>query len=321
MVVPFLLSILLLLCQHGSGFRFRSTASVGQGTISANPKTNIPCSQYNRDCLSRGTDPYNRGGTRKSEFNCSTNDGLPCDEVYALRAVISELGLPSPSISRSYCSQSDDKSISITCNCDETTTICHITAVVTYSLSLSGHIHEDLSKLIYLNKIELSKNFLKESIPASLGNLINLTTLDLSYNMLSGQIPTELGNLLNLTSLRLQENQLSGNLPRDLGNLNKLPRFYLNSNNLTGELPESFANLTSLLSFNVAGNKLRGKIPPFVANWTKLNYLNLMGNDFEGELPLGILNMSSLRFLWVSDLTNSGFSFPKFTNLTNMNSL
>lgn len=149
MGVPFFLSVLLLLlCQHGFGFRFRSTAVLGYGRGYRYPSEGRYCA-YSRGRHCRDAVPYQR-----NEFNCSADEGLPCEEVYALRAVISKLGLPTPSISRSYCSESDDNSISIQCDCDKTATnICHITSVVTFSMSLSGNIHERLCELTYLEQI------------------------------------------------------------------------------------------------------------------------------------------------------------------------
>ncbi|KAJ6756746.1 LEUCINE-RICH REPEAT-CONTAINING PROTEIN-RELATED [Salix purpurea] len=351
MAVPFFLSVLLLLllllCQHGSGFKFRSTASDQDPEVGyAEPKSSkgLHCQK----------NPY-------------TDEGLPCAEVDALEKIISNFGLPEPSTSRNYCSsETDDKSISFECGCNESTTNSwHITSLVSNGRRLSGQIDERLSELTHLNYIDLSdnqlqgtipeslgkltrlktlnlhynqlsgqipptignlealqtldlqSNFLNDSIPPSLGKLMNLTDLSLSYNMLSGRIPKELGNLSNLTSLSLRENRLSGPLPTELGKLRKLKHLSLYSNNLTGRLPKSFDNLKSLHHFSVSGNKLSGEIPPFIAKFTNLTRLFLMGNDFKGELPPGIFNLSRLRILMVSDL-NTSFSFPEIGKLTNM---
>ncbi|KAF9664412.1 hypothetical protein SADUNF_Sadunf16G0016300 [Salix dunnii] len=341
MAVPFFLSVplLLLLCQHGSGFNKLFSDPSSEGS---------PCSQEN---------PY-------------TAERLPCAEVDALENIIVKLGFQKPSISHNYCSPSDDKSISFECGCNESTSnSCHITSLVTHRMPSHGQIDERLSELTHLNKIDLSNNqlhgtipeslgkltrlktlnlgfnllsgqipptlgnlealetldlqanFLNDSIPPSLGKLMNLTTLSLSYNMLSGRIPKELGNLLNLTILTLSENRLSGYLPQELGKLRKLEQLSLHSNNLTGRLPQSFVNLKSLHRFTVSGNKLSGEIPPFIANFTKLTHLYLMGNDFEGELPPRIFNLSGLEELMVSDLKNTSFRFPEIGNLTSINYL
>ncbi|KAB5518987.1 hypothetical protein DKX38_023306 [Salix brachista] len=335
MAAPYFLSVplLLLLCQHGSGFNklFSDPITSSEGS---------PCSQEN---------PY-------------TAERLPCAEVDALEKIIVSLGFPRPSVSRNYCSPSDDKSISFECGCNESTTNSwRITSLATNRMPLNGQIDERLSELTHLNKIlkaatylfdglnylnsDLSDNQLHGTIPESLGKLTGLKILDLGYNRLSGQIPPTLGNLealetldlqanflndsippslgklMNLTTLSLSENRLSGYLPQELGKLSKLGQLFLHSNNLTGRLPESYVNLTSLRRFTVSGNKLSGEIPPFIANFTRLTHLYLMGNDFEGELPPRIFNLSGLEELMVSDLKNTSFPFPEIGNLTNINYL
>ncbi|KAB5519075.1 hypothetical protein DKX38_023394 [Salix brachista] len=126
MAVPFFLSVplLLLLCQHGSGFNKLFSDPSSEGS---------PCSPEN---------PY-------------TAERLPCAEVDALEKIIVTLGLPKPSVSHKYCSPSDDKSISFECGaCNESTTnICHITSLVTHRLPLHGQIDERLSELTHLNKM------------------------------------------------------------------------------------------------------------------------------------------------------------------------
>ncbi|KAB5518991.1 hypothetical protein DKX38_023310 [Salix brachista] len=296
----------------------------------------------------------------KSPQEPSADEAVPTLPMDALKAIIVNLGLPEPLTSRNYCSQTDDRSISFECGCNESTTNSrHITSLVTNGIRLSGQIDERLSELTHLNKMyvatylfdglnylnsDLSDNQLHGTIPESLGKLNRLKFLNLESNQLSGQIPPTLGNLealetlvlsmnflndsipqslgslKNLTTLSLSQNRLSGPLPRELGNLSKLEDLSLYSNNLTGRLPDSFVNLKSLLSFIVSGNKLSGEIPPFIANFTNLTYLYLMGNDFKGELPPAIFNLSRLRILLVSDL-NTSFSFPEIGNLTNINSL
>ncbi|KAF9664408.1 hypothetical protein SADUNF_Sadunf16G0015900 [Salix dunnii] len=342
MVVPFFLSVLLLLllCQHGSGFKFG--AQQVKGHIVKKILTQL-----------KGYLVVMKIITQLKGY------------------LVLKLGLKEPSTSRNYCSsETDDRSISFECGCNESTTnSCHITSLVASGVRLNGQIDKRLSELTHLKKIDLSSNqlygtipeslrkltrlqtlnlaynqlsgqipptlgnlkaletldlhmnFLDDSIPPSLGNLTNLTTLYLDGNMLSGRIPKELGNLLNLSSLYLSNNQLSGYLPRELGNLSKLEELLLHSNNLTGRLPDSFVNLKSLLHLSVSGNKLSGEIPPFIANFTNLTELYIMGNDFEGELPPGIFNLSGLELLLVSDLKNTSFRFPEIGNLTSINYL
>lgn len=75
MGVPFFLSVLLLLlCQHGFGFRFRSTAVLGYGRGYRYPSEGRYCA-YSRGRHCRDAVPYQR-----NEFNCSADEGLPCEE-------------------------------------------------------------------------------------------------------------------------------------------------------------------------------------------------------------------------------------------------
>ncbi|XP_034916248.1 probable LRR receptor-like serine/threonine-protein kinase At1g53440 isoform X4 [Populus alba] len=304
--LPFLL--LLLLCQHGSVF----SAQSGYVSYGALQRNNVPCSR-------RGATYY---ACADRNFNCSADGGLPCDEVYALRAVISALGFPVPPISRSYCSEKSFyyNSISTTCDCNDTTTVCHITTIATYGISVSGHVAEWLSKLIYLEKIDFSQNQLRGSIP-NLVNLTRLKSLILRQNHLSGPIPPTLGKLKALEMLDLQKNFLNGAIPPSLGSLMNLATLSLSNNMLSGQIPKELGTLLNLTALRLEDNQLSGYLPKELGKLSKLEELYLMGNDFEGELPPEIFNMPGLQSLWISDLNNTGFSFPKFANMTNINYL
>ncbi|XP_037492970.1 LOW QUALITY PROTEIN: probable LRR receptor-like serine/threonine-protein kinase At1g53420 [Jatropha curcas] len=179
-----------------------------------------------------------------------------------------------------------------------------------------------LGNLQNLIQMYLEFNFLNQSIPKSFGNLLSLETLNLDSNMLSGPIPDELGNLTQLDFLYAHDNELTGPLPEALGKLNNITSFGLNSNNLTGKIPQSYSQLTGLQSFAVAGNYLSGPIHDYIANWKYLTFLYLLGNNFEGNLPEGIFKLPHLEELWVSGLTNPGFTFPRQADLmTNIYSL
>nr|AMM43079.1 LRR-RLK [Vernicia montana] len=340
------LPLLLLVCKVGSEFRIVNavlpplTGNTGNPYNRRDPSS-VACNKaYSRYCLGR---------EYRQKLDCATDGGLPCYEVYALRAVTRALRLPSmPYISREYCNDGkSEDSITVGCNCTEKNgTVCHITRISTSSIDLSGgRIHENVSHLTYLKTLDLSYNHLHCTIPESLGNLKSLVTLNLHNNFLNGSIPSsfqglsslktlslrnnklsgpipkELGSLSNLVTMRLEENELYGHLPPELGKLSKLERLDLSSNNLTGNLPRTYDKLTSLEIFGVAGNSLNGQIPEFISKWTNLRELYLIGNDFEGHLPLEIFNMSKLDMLWVSDLRNPGFSFPEHANMTNIENL
>ncbi|KAJ6870664.1 LRR receptor-like serine/threonine-protein kinase [Populus alba x Populus x berolinensis] len=304
--LPFLL--LLLLCQHGSVF----SAQSGYVSYGALQRNNVPCSR-------RGATYY---ACADRNFNCSADGGLPCDEVYALRAVISALGFPVPPISRSYCSEKSFyyNSISTTCDCNDTTTVCHITTIATYGISVSGHVAEWLSKLIYLEKIDFSQNQLRGSIP-NLVNLTRLKSLILRQNHLSGPIPPTLGKLKALEMLDLQKNFLNGAIPPSLGSLMNLATLSLSNNMLSGQIPKELGTLLNLTALRLEDNQLSGYLPPELGKLSKLEELYLNSNNLSGGLPGSFANLKSLASFGVAGNKLSGKIPPfivKWTNLTDL---
>ncbi|PHU23513.1 hypothetical protein BC332_08620 [Capsicum chinense] len=69
--------------------------------------------------------------------------------------------------------------------------------------------------LIYGNRIG-------GSIPREISNLVNLNLLDMSKSNLTGRIPDSIGRLTNLGSLNLGSNLLTGVIPSSTGNLTEL---------------------------------------------------------------------------------------------------
>ncbi|PHT61301.1 hypothetical protein T459_34857 [Capsicum annuum] len=69
--------------------------------------------------------------------------------------------------------------------------------------------------LIYGNRIG-------GSIPREISNLVNLNLLDMSKSNLTGRIPDSIGRLTNLGSLNLGSNLLTGVIPSSSGNLTEL---------------------------------------------------------------------------------------------------
>ncbi|KAL9461349.1 hypothetical protein AB3S75_004366 [Citrus x aurantiifolia] len=111
--------------------------------------------------------------------------------------------------------------------------------------SLTGPI-PDLSSLINLKSLSLSRNFFSGAFPLSILSLHRLTILDLSYNNLTGLIPVNLTALDQLYSLKLEWNRFSGAVP----SLNQpfLVVFNVSGNNLTGQVPET----PTLLKFDAS---------------------------------------------------------------------
>ena len=83
-----------------------------------------------------------------------------------------------------------------------------------------------------------------------------VTQLQLYRNGLTGTIPASLGQLSQLTVLSLYRNPgLSGSIPPELGNLSNLEELHLYRNDLSGEIPTSLWKLTGLTSLNLAVNR------------------------------------------------------------------
>ncbi|KAK6130859.1 hypothetical protein DH2020_035377 [Rehmannia glutinosa] len=100
--------------------------------------------------------------------------------------------------------------------------------------SLTGPI-PDLSGLVNLKVLFLSRNYFSGSIPPSISTLHRLKTLDLSYNMLAGSIPPSLNGLDRLYYLRLDFNRFNGSVPPF--NLSSLQIFNVSHNDLAGAVP------------------------------------------------------------------------------------
>ncbi|XP_020203002.1 receptor-like protein 4 [Cajanus cajan] len=82
---------------------------------------------------------------------------------------------------------------------------------------LKGFLPDDISRLLNLQILNLSRNNIHGAIPSSLGTITGLQVLDLSYNVFNGSIPESLGQLTSLQRLNLNSNLLSGKVPATLG--------------------------------------------------------------------------------------------------------
>ncbi|KAF8049134.1 hypothetical protein N665_2285s0001 [Sinapis alba] len=100
--------------------------------------------------------------------------------------------------------------------------------------SLFGPI-PDLSALVNLKSLFLSRNEFTGAFPPSILSLHRLMILSLSYNNFTGQIPSEITALDRLTSLNLESNRFNGTFP----SLNQsfLMSLNVSVNNLTGVIP------------------------------------------------------------------------------------
>ena len=123
----------------------------------------------------------------------------------------------------------------------------------------------------------LEKPNLTDSLQPDLSALVHLETLDLSRNKLTGSIPVELGSLASLTIFNVSQNKLSGAIPPELGSgpgLQALESLDLSFNILTGSIPNTFngTNFSNIQMLNLGNNALKGEIP---ASITTLSFPSL----------------------------------------------
>ncbi|KFK34279.1 hypothetical protein AALP_AA5G124600 [Arabis alpina] len=117
---------------------------------------------------------------------------------------------------------------------------------------------ESLSRLDHLRVLSLENNSLYGTIP-DLSHLVNLKALILSRNGFSGTLPPSILYLHQLIELDLSYNNFAGEIPYEINALSRLSSLNLEFNRFSGNLPA--LNQSSLSSFNVSGNNLTGTVP------------------------------------------------------------
>ncbi|ONI12340.1 hypothetical protein PRUPE_4G158000 [Prunus persica] len=251
---------------------------------------------------------------------------LPLEEVRTLETISTKLHNTLWNISRSSCQGggsgfyryfTDNILSNVTCNCSFANNTCHVTNIELKGLNLTGVIPDEFGNLTHLEEIDLTRNYINGSIPASLSRA-PLRILSLLGNRLSGSIPAAIGDFTMLRELVLEDNQFDGPLPQSLGKLTDLERLLLSANNFTGTIPESLGNLKKLDDFRIDGSRLSGKIPSFIGNWTNLERLDMQGTSMEGPIPSTISLLKNLTQLRISDLNGSSMPFPNLTDTKNL---
>ncbi|MBA0817568.1 hypothetical protein Gohar_019792 [Gossypium harknessii] len=195
---------------------------------------------------------------------------------------------------------------------------------------LSGKLSDSLSGLDQLKTLNLSHNFLKDSLPLSLFHMPNLEQLDLSYNDFSGLIPESI-NLPSIRSLNISANSLKGSLPSHicvnstgigflslavnyfsgnispgLGKCSSLEELYLGTNQLTGVVTEDIFQLQNLRRLGLQDNNLGGKLSPGIANLSNLVRLDISSNNFSGEIPDVFSELKRFQYLIANSNNFSG---------------
>ncbi|XP_050247547.1 probable leucine-rich repeat receptor-like serine/threonine-protein kinase At3g14840 isoform X2 [Quercus robur] len=260
-----------------------------------------------------------------TSFVFGANDTvLVHDEIQALRDIAKTLGKKDWNFNVDPCSAPsvwvknlDDDAVNCSCSINNTTG-CHVVSIVLRAQNLPGTLPPELVNLPYLERIDLTRNYLNGTIPPKWGSFTRLVNISLLGNRLTGSIPKELGNISTLKNLTLEFNMLSGSLPKELGNLINIERLHFTSNYFTGEVPETFAGLTTMKEFRIGDNNFTGKIPDFIQNWTNLEKLVIQASGLNGPIPLHIAFLENLSDLRISDLRGPEANFPPLLNMTKM---
>ncbi|KAK8604250.1 hypothetical protein V6N13_099198 [Hibiscus sabdariffa] len=186
---------------------------------------------------------------------------------------------------------------------------------------LSGNLSDSLAGLDQLKTLNLSHNFLKDSLPLSLFHMPNLEQIDLSYNDFSGQIPESINlpsiqfleissnsldgsipshicvNSTRIRFLSLEVNYFSGNIPPGLGTCSSLEQLSLGMNGLTGGIAEDIFRLRNLSLLELQNNNFDGELSPGIANLSKLVRLDISSNNFSGEIPDVFSQLQDFQYL------------------------
>ncbi|KAA3472312.1 putative leucine-rich repeat receptor-like serine/threonine-protein kinase [Gossypium australe] len=221
---------------------------------------------------------------------------LPNDEVEALKSIGKILRKTNWNFDIDPCSRGNSwldqptryYANNVTCDCSFNNNItCHVTYILLTAQNLLGTLPPNLTSLPFLQKIDLTRNYLSGPIPPEWGST-RLVSISLLGNRLTGSIPGELANLRNLTSL------------------------HISSNKFTGEIPEVFARLTSLKEFRISDNNFIGQIPDFIfQNWTNLEQIYMEGSGLSGPIPSINATSENLEYIIISDLNGAETSFPQ----------
>ncbi|PON42124.1 LRR domain containing protein [Parasponia andersonii] len=79
---------------------------------------------------------------------------------------------------------------------------------------------------------------LEDEIPREITEVVGLVSLNLSRHKLSGELPSDIGDLKSLDSLDLSNNHFSGEIPSSVSEVDRLSLLDLSNNNLSGKIPK-----------------------------------------------------------------------------------
>ncbi|KAL1111093.1 hypothetical protein V6Z11_D02G034100 [Gossypium hirsutum] len=196
---------------------------------------------------------------------------------------------------------------------------------------LNDSILLSLSELSSLRYLDLSINKFEGSSHLRgfqlLSRLNNLETLDLSGNSLKNTILFHMRNISSLKTLRLSANQLKGRLDHihGLNNLTNLKYLDLSDNNIESISNKGFqllSRLNNLETLDLSRNSFKNRILFHMRHLSSLKTLRLSGNQLKGRLDhiQGLNNLTNLKYLdlsWndIESISNKDGTQWRLTNL------
>ncbi|XP_059641816.1 receptor-like protein 7 [Cornus florida] len=194
-----------------------------------------------------------------------------------------------------------------------------------FNCNLSGPIPNSVANLTRLVYLDLSTNMFIGPIP-SFHKLKSLTHIDLSRNFLRGSIPpNHFEGLQNLVYIDLRYNSFNGSIPSSLLAIQSLQKIQLSFNQFGGQVPEyQNASSSPLNTLDLSNNNFEGPIPMSVFELKSLNVLLLSSNNFTTiklESFTGLPNLTTLDLshnslsIDTSGSSSSLFSFPQIHRL------
>jgi hypothetical protein len=170
------------------------------------------------------------------------------------------------------------------------------------SNAFSGELSLEFSKLDSLQVLDLARNDLTGSIPASLGDLKAIAQVHRKNKYLlygdgghyyeervevhmKDLILTYTKTLSLVTSIDLSDNNFSGNIPNEITKLFGLVVLNLSRNYITGQIPETMSNMLQLSSLDLSNNRISGTIPSSLSSLSFLGSLDLSNNNLMGVIP------------------------------------
>ncbi|XP_010522063.1 PREDICTED: probable LRR receptor-like serine/threonine-protein kinase At1g07650 [Tarenaya hassleriana] len=254
-------------------------------------------------------------------------------EVRALKEIGEKLGKKDWDFGRDPCSGAGNWNVlddqtkgfesSVTCDDDcplHPNSSCHLIRIALKSQNLTGIVPPEISKLRHLKVLDLSRNYLRGSIPKEWASM-RLEDISFMGNRLSGPFPKVLTSITTLRNLSLEGNLFSGSIPPQIGKLVHLEKLHLASNSFTGKLPAELGKLKNMTDMRISDNNFTGRIPDFISNWTQIQKLQMLGCGLEGPIPSSISALTTLTDLRISDLRGKASSFPPLKNLESLKTM